>query len=135
MIYRQRNEILEAACLDEQITNLRKSTMTDVVRTFVAAGSLQEQWDLPALERVLRDEWQLDVALKAEVEKSDSITDEDIFDKVIGAGAARGRPASHRWLHGAWIPTRTETPSSAGPQKQGAPIGRPFFVQGPSGPR
>jgi preprotein translocase subunit SecA len=89
VIYQQRNEILEAASLDEQIGNLRKSTMTDVVRTYVPAGSLEEQWDLPALERVLRDEWQLDIALQAEVEKSDSITDEDLIEKVTAAADAQ----------------------------------------------
>ena len=89
VIYQQRNEILEAASLDEQIANLRKSAMTDVVRTHVPAESLEELWDLPALERVLKDEWQLDVALVAEVEQSDSITDEDIVDKVVAAAAAQ----------------------------------------------
>ena len=88
VIYQQRNEILEAASLDEQITNLRKSTMADVVRTYVPAGTLEEQWDLPALERTLRDEWQLDVALQSDVEKSDSTTDEDIVLKVGTAADA-----------------------------------------------
>jgi preprotein translocase subunit SecA len=85
VIYQQRNEILEAQTLDEQISNLRKSTMNEVVRTYVPAGTLEEQWDLDALERVLREEWQFDVALKAMVEKSDSITDEDIVDAVVQA--------------------------------------------------
>jgi hypothetical protein len=58
---------------------------TEILRTFVPASSLEEQWDLPALERVLRDEWQLDVALASLVEQSDSTTDEDIVDKVVVA--------------------------------------------------
>jgi preprotein translocase subunit SecA len=82
VIYQQRNDILEAPSLVAQIQNLRKSTMEDVVRTFVAAESVEEQWDLPGLEKVLRDEWQLDVALVAMVDKSDSVTDEDIVEKV-----------------------------------------------------
>ena len=82
VIYQQRNEILEAATLDEQIRNLRHAAMADVVHTYVPAGSLEEQWDLPALQRVLREEWQLEVDLAAEVEKSDSITDEDLLHKV-----------------------------------------------------
>ncbi|MDE2368726.1 MAG: preprotein translocase subunit SecA [Burkholderiales bacterium] len=89
VIYQQRNEILEAANLDQQIANLRSSTMTDVVRTYVGAGTLEEQWDLDGLERVLRDEWQLDVPLKAEVEKSDSITDEDVVHRVVAAADAQ----------------------------------------------
>jgi preprotein translocase subunit SecA len=84
VIYQQRNDILEASTLDDQITNLRRSTMADVVRTFVPAGTLEEQWDLDALERTLREEWQLEVPLKDMVAKSDSITDDDLIEKVQG---------------------------------------------------
>ena len=82
VIYQQRNDILEAETLAAQIANLRGGTMEDVVRTFVPVESVEEQWDLPGLEKTLREEWQLDVALAAEVEKSDSISDEDIVEKV-----------------------------------------------------
>jgi preprotein translocase subunit SecA len=88
VIYQQRNDILEAGSLAAQIANLRKSTMDDVVRTFVPAESVEEQWDLPGLEKVLREEWQLEVALAAEVEKSDSISDEDVVEKVQKAADA-----------------------------------------------
>jgi preprotein translocase subunit SecA len=88
VIYQQRNEILEAASLDEQIANLRRSAMTSVVRTYVPADSLEEQWDIPGLEKVLKEEWQLDLSLKDEVDKSDAITDEDILDKVVAAADA-----------------------------------------------
>jgi preprotein translocase subunit SecA len=88
VIYQQRNDILEAKSLDEQIANLRTSAMTDVVRTYVPAASLEEQWDLPALEKVLREEWQLDVPLVAKVDKSESITDDDIVDTVVAAAHA-----------------------------------------------
>jgi preprotein translocase subunit SecA len=86
VMYQQRNEILDAANLDDRIANLRRSALTDVVRTYVPAESLEEQWDLPALEKVLREEWQLEVGLAAAVEQSDSITDEDIVEKVVAAG-------------------------------------------------
>jgi len=85
VIYQQRNDILEATTLDEQITSLRRSAMTDVVRTYAPAESLEEQWDLPALEKTLREEWQLEVPLVQAVEGSDSITDEDIVEKVVAA--------------------------------------------------
>ena len=88
VIYQQRNDILEAEQLTAQIGNLRRSTLEDVVRTFVPAESLEEQWDLPALERVLKDEWQLDLPLVAEVAKRDAVTDEDIVEMVVKAGDA-----------------------------------------------
>ena len=85
VIYQQRNEILEAQSLMEQIASLRRSTMTDVVRTFVPVESLEEQWDLDGLEKVLRDEWQIELPLKAEVEASTSITDDDLVERVAQA--------------------------------------------------
>ena len=88
VIYQQRNEILEAESLTEQIGNLRASTMAEVVRTYVPADSVEEQWDLPGLEKVLREEWHIEVPLAAEVEKSSSITDEDVVEKVVKAADA-----------------------------------------------
>ena len=86
VIYQQRNEILEAGVLLDRIANLRRSTLTDVVRAHVPDQSVEEQWDLPGLERTLAEEWKLEVPLQAAVEGSESITDEDILEKVLAAG-------------------------------------------------
>ena len=88
VIYQQRNEILEASSLVNQIANLREGTMTDIARAFVPSESVEEQWDLPGLEKALRDEWQLDVPLRQLVEKSDSINDEEVVEAVVKAAAA-----------------------------------------------
>ena len=88
VIYQQRNEILESESVLLQITNLRKSAMTGVVRTWVPSGSVEEQWDLPALERALAEEWQVQVELRAAVDKSDTITDDEIVDQVVTAADA-----------------------------------------------
>jgi preprotein translocase subunit SecA len=85
VIYQQRNEILESESVLAQITNLRRSSMEGVVRTWVPAESVEEQWDLPALERTLAEEWQVPVAVTALVERSDTITDDDVLQHVVAA--------------------------------------------------
>jgi preprotein translocase subunit SecA len=85
VIYQQRNDILEAASLTEITANLRKSAMEEVVRTYIPAESLEEQWDLDGLEKTLREEWQLELPLKAEVEKAESMTDDEIVERVQAA--------------------------------------------------
>jgi preprotein translocase subunit SecA len=85
VIYQQRNDILEAENLMAQIGSLRESTLTDVVRTFVPAESVEEQWDLPGLDAVLQSEWQVPLSVTELVKNSDSITDEDILAAVIKA--------------------------------------------------
>jgi len=85
VIYQQRNEILEAASLKDTIEHLRQAALSQVVRLHVPEESLEEQWDLAALEQTLRDEWTLEVPLAQQVQASDSITDEDILEKVVAA--------------------------------------------------
>lgn len=83
VIYQQRNEILETVDVAESITNLRKGAITDVVRTFVPAESLEEQWDLVTLERVLKDEWQIEVDLVKWVDGATTSDDDDVLQRVI----------------------------------------------------
>ena len=88
VIYQERNEILEAASLDDRIAKLRRGALIEVVRAHVPAESIEEQWDLPGLEKVLREEWQLEVALQSEVDGAESMTDEDILEKVVSSADA-----------------------------------------------
>jgi preprotein translocase subunit SecA len=85
VIYQQRNEILEAKSLVNQIANLREGTMEDLTRAFVPVESVEEQWDLQGLQKALRDEYQLDVPLAEQVEKSDSMNDEEVVALVTMA--------------------------------------------------
>jgi preprotein translocase subunit SecA len=88
VVYQQRNEILEAASLDTIIASLRRGALTEVVRGHVPAETLEEQWDLPALEKTLREDWHVETTLVADMEGADSITDDDILDKVLKAADA-----------------------------------------------
>jgi len=88
VVYGQRNEILEATDVDLQIASLRRSAMTDLVRQHVPPESVEEQWDLAALGKVLREDWQIELDLEAMVEGSEQCTDEDIVDKVVAAADA-----------------------------------------------
>jgi preprotein translocase subunit SecA len=88
VIYQQRNEILEAKSLVNQIANLREGTMDDLTRAFVPAETVEEQWDLPGLQKALRDEYMLDVPLAELVDKSDTITDAEIVEAVVAAARA-----------------------------------------------
>jgi preprotein translocase subunit SecA len=88
VIYQQRNDILDASEISAQIAHLREGALNDVVRAHVPVESVEEQWDLAALEATLRDEWQLDVELRQWVESSEAVTDEDIVERVVQAGHA-----------------------------------------------
>ena len=83
VIYQQRNEILDAGDLSETIAGLRESCFADIVRQHVPTESVEEQWDLPALDTLLRNEWQLQSELQAKVSASESMTDDDVLQSVL----------------------------------------------------
>jgi preprotein translocase subunit SecA len=88
VIYQQRNDIMDAASLQAQIASLREGCFTDLARQYVPAESVEEQWDIPGLENVLRDEWQIELPLGQELEAATAITDEEVIEKVIAAANA-----------------------------------------------
>jgi preprotein translocase subunit SecA len=85
VIYQQRNDIIDAKEMDAQIMALREGSFTDLVRQYVPQESVEEQWDLVGLERVLNDEWQLQLSLREKVEAATAITDEEILEMVLTA--------------------------------------------------
>ena len=85
VVYQQRNDILDATELDGQITSLREGSFTDLVRQFVPQETVEEQWDLVGLERVLSDEWQIQLPLRETVASATAITDDEILEMVLTA--------------------------------------------------
>jgi preprotein translocase subunit SecA len=85
VIYQQRNELLEANDITETIGAMRHGVIADIVHQFVPAGSIEEQWDVPELEEVLRNEWQLDLAIQEMINESNSINPDEILEAVEAA--------------------------------------------------
>ncbi|WP_137892618.1 preprotein translocase subunit SecA [Ramlibacter sp. 2FC] len=88
VIYQQRNDILDAADLGAQIAALREGCFTDLVRQYVPPESVEEQWDIAGLERVLAEEWQIALPLAQQVQAASAITDEDMLETVLAAANA-----------------------------------------------
>ncbi len=88
VIYQQRNDILDASDLSDVIAAMREDCMTDLVRQYVPVESVEEQWDLPALEKVLAEDWQVAIALQQDVQGANSVTDDEILEKVLQAANA-----------------------------------------------
>jgi preprotein translocase subunit SecA len=85
VIYQQRNDILDADDLSAQIASLREGCFTDLTHQYVPPESVEEQWDLPTLEKVLSDEWGIPLSLQAVVQSATSMTDDEVLEKVIAA--------------------------------------------------
>ncbi|CAN1518936.1 SecA Preprotein translocase subunit SecA (ATPase, RNA helicase) [Burkholderiaceae bacterium] len=88
VLYAQRNEVLEAQSIAETIDNLRQGAFTDLVAKYVPAGSVEEQWDIDALQKALESDWQLNVPLSDYLRDTKSVSEEDILEQVLQAAQA-----------------------------------------------
>ena len=88
VIYQQRNAILDATDLTAQIASLREGCFQDLVRQYIPAESVEEQWDLVTLQNALADDWHINLELVKKVQESSAITDEDLLETVVRAADA-----------------------------------------------
>ena len=82
VIYQQRNAILDAKDLTAQIASLREGCFHDLVRQYIPAESVEEQWDIASLQKALVEEWQIVLDLEKQVQDASAITGEDLLASV-----------------------------------------------------
>jgi preprotein translocase subunit SecA len=81
-VYSLRNAILEGTDLFEQAKALRDGVLSDMLRAHIPAESVEEQWDVPGLERALMAELQIDVPLQAMVQADPTLSDDDLLARI-----------------------------------------------------
>ncbi|MEO8999077.1 MAG: SEC-C metal-binding domain-containing protein, partial [Rhodanobacter sp.] len=82
VIYRQRDELLEGDDVSATVADIREDVVQTMVRAYVPAESIDEQWDLAGLDRELDSEFGLSIELKHWIEQQHEIDAEMILDHV-----------------------------------------------------
>ncbi len=83
VIYQQRNELLEATDVAETIAAMRDDVITGMVATFVPPESVEEEWDVPGLEKALEAELGLAIPLQKMLEDNPELHEENLREHVI----------------------------------------------------
>lgn len=82
VIYQQRNELLEATDVSETIQAMREDVINQLVASHIPAGSVEEQWDVPGLEKSLVGETGLDLPLQKMLEDNPDLHEETLRDRI-----------------------------------------------------
>jgi len=85
VIYQQRNELLESKEISETIRSIRSDVLAATVQEFVPPESVEEQWDLPGLERKLEAEFFFKAPVAQWAQADATLDDEKIVHRVIEA--------------------------------------------------
>ncbi|WP_434030457.1 preprotein translocase subunit SecA [[Pseudomonas] boreopolis] len=87
VIYAQRDELLDAESVKENIDGIRTDVVYDLVARFVPPNSVDEQWDLPGLEATLEAELGVQMPLVKIAAEHEELDAEQIAEKVQEAVA------------------------------------------------
>jgi preprotein translocase subunit SecA len=85
VIYQQRSELLESADITETIQAMREDVLENTISQYIPPHSMEEQWDVPVLEKVLAAEFRLELPLVHWLEE----------DKQFNEAALRIRVREH----------------------------------------
>ena len=88
VIYQQRNELLDAADIADTIDAMRQGVIHDLFREHVPAESVEEQWNLGALEMALTAELTLKLPVVQWVKDDSKLNDDDILKRILDAADA-----------------------------------------------
>ena len=82
VIYSQRDDLLDADSVQDNIQAIRADAVDALVNRHVPPESIDEQWDLPGLESSLAEEFNLQVDLRGMVEREKELDAEGISEYV-----------------------------------------------------
>ncbi|MBX9675842.1 MAG: preprotein translocase subunit SecA [Methylotenera sp.] len=85
VIYEQRNELLEATDIGETIAAMRNDVIAGIFSAHIPPGSVEEQWDIPSLEKNLIAETGLDLPLQKMLEDNPDLHEETLRERVFDA--------------------------------------------------
>jgi len=82
VIYEQRDEILGAEDVSDNVAGIRDEVLDEAISGFVPPQSLPEQWDLDGLQQYLKSEFNLDVPLTQWAEEDENFHEEALRERL-----------------------------------------------------
>ena len=82
IIYRQRNDLLTVSDISESISAIRKDVVESAVNSFIPPMSVEEQWDVPGLEKQLEAEFAVTLPIQSWLDEDDALHEEALREKI-----------------------------------------------------
>ena len=83
VIYQQRADLLAADDIKEFIDEIRHEVFENLLLQYIPEGSIDEQWDIAFLERVLAGEFGIELNIQRWVDNDDELDDELLRQKIL----------------------------------------------------
>lgn len=85
VIYSQRNELLDADDIEEAINGIRADVVAGQMANFIPPQSVEEQWDIPGLEKRLADDYGVQLPIQQWLDEDKNLHEETLQEKITVA--------------------------------------------------
>ncbi|EKF74255.1 preprotein translocase subunit SecA [Alcanivorax hongdengensis A-11-3] len=82
VIYSQRDQILEAESLASSIASIREDVVEELVHNYMQPGTVEDQWDVPGLEKTLDAEFQCKAPVGQWLNENSQMHIQDVVEKL-----------------------------------------------------
>ncbi len=82
VIYQQRNELLEATDISETIRAMRNDVLDSLVSQYIVPQSMEEEWDVPGLEKALSAEYQMQLPLSKWLKDEPELHEDALRERI-----------------------------------------------------
>ena len=86
VIYEQRNDVLDNSDLKNTVNSITGDVLEQTVYEYIPLESIEEMWDVPALEKRLQADYALKISIKDLMKKDPNIAVEDIATHIKNKG-------------------------------------------------
>ena len=83
VVYQERNALMDSDDISENIETIREEVVNNVISRHIPYQSMEEQWDVPALEKDIQDEFNLKLPVGDWLEQDDELHEETLRQKIL----------------------------------------------------
>ncbi len=89
VIYAQRSELLESDDISGTIVDMQNDVLAELIAEHMPAGSIEDQWDVPALEEALQAQFGVEAPVQAWLDADDELDTDGVRERLETTVAER----------------------------------------------
>ncbi|MGD8567750.1 MAG: preprotein translocase subunit SecA [Gammaproteobacteria bacterium] len=82
VVYQQRSELMSTDDVSETVNAIRHDVLNEVIDAYIPPQSMEEQWDIAALEKALEAEFGMPTPVQSWLDEDDSLHEESLREKI-----------------------------------------------------
>ncbi len=83
VIYQQRDELMGSDDISDIIQSIRETVVNEIIDQFIPPQSLEEQWDIPGLEKQIKAEFNQEYPIQQWLDEDDSLNEDSLRAKIL----------------------------------------------------